>query len=374
MTNNQQKKKWPRVIISGGGTGGHIFPAVAIAKGIQEKYPDAEILFVGAKGRMEMEKVPAAGFKIEGLWISGLQRGSILKNLLFPFKVISSVFKALRIIRKFKPDVAVGVGGYASGALLYAATMKKIPALIQEQNSFPGITNKMLKNRVQRICVAYDNMDRFFPKDKIILTGNPVRKEITKLEGKKERGLEKFNLDKTRPVVLVVGGSLGARSINHAIDADLQKFADADAQLIWQTGKLYTEQASKRVAEVGKAGIMTFDFLTEMDLAYAAADIVISRAGALAVSELCLVKKPCILVPLPTAAEDHQTKNALSLVNYNAAILVKDVDAKSNLVDEALSLLKDNERCEKLAYNMDKLAFANATETIVNEVISLIKK
>ncbi len=374
MTKIQRNKKWPRVIISGGGTGGHIFPAVAIAKGIQEKYPDAEILFVGAKGRMEMEKVPAAGFKIEGLWISGLQRGSIFKNLLFPFKVISSVFTALRIIGKFKPDVAVGVGGYASGALLYAATMKKIPALIQEQNSFPGITNKMLKNRVQRICVAYDNMDRFFPKDKIILTGNPVRKEITKLEGKKERGLEKFSLDKTRGVVLVVGGSLGARSINHAIDADLQKFADADAQLIWQTGKLYTEQASKRLAEVGKKGIMTFDFISEMDLAYAAADIVISRAGALAVSELCLVKKPCILVPLPTAAEDHQTKNALSLVNYNAAILVKDVDAKSTLVDEALSLLKDKERCEKLAYNMDKLAFANATETIVNEVISLSKK
>ena len=252
--------------------------------------------------------------------------------------------------------------------------MKKIPALIQEQNSFPGITNKMLKNRVQRICVAYDNMDRFFPKDKIILTGNPVRKEITKLEGKKERGLEKFSLDKTRPVVLVVGGSLGARSINHAIDADLQKFADADAQLIWQTGKLYTEQAKNRVAAVGKNGIMTFDFIADMDLAYAAADIVISRAGALAVSELCLVKKPCILVPLPTAAEDHQTKNALSLVNYNAAILVKDSDAKSTLVDEALSLLKDKERCEKLAYNMEKLAFANATETIVNEVISLIKK
>jgi UDP-N-acetylglucosamine--N-acetylmuramyl-(pentapeptide) pyrophosphoryl-undecaprenol N-acetylglucosamine transferase len=374
MTKNQQNKKWPRVIISGGGTGGHIFPAVAIAKGIQEKYPDADILFVGAKGRMEMEKVPAAGFKIEGLWISGLQRGSIFKNLLFPFKVISSVFKALRIIRKFKPDVAVGVGGYASGALLYAATMKKIPALIQEQNSFPGITNKLLKNRVQRICVAYDNMDKFFPKDKIILTGNPVRKEITKLEGKKERGLEKFNLDKTRPVVLVVGGSLGARSINHAIDADLQKFADADVQLIWQTGKLYTEEAKKRVNEVGKKGIMSFDFITDMDLAYAAADIVISRAGALAVSELCLVKKPCILVPLPTAAEDHQTKNALSLVNYNAAILVKDVDSKTTLVDEALSLLKDKERCEKLAYNMDKLAFANATETIVNEVISLIKK
>ena len=374
MTNNQQKKKWPRVIISGGGTGGHIFPAVAIAKGIQEKYPDAEILFVGAKGRMEMDKVPAAGFKIEGLWISGLQRGSFFKNLLFPFKVIFSVFKALRIIRKFKPDVAVGVGGYASGALLYAATMKKIPALIQEQNSFPGITNKVLKDRVQRICVAYDNMDKFFPKDKIILTGNPVRKEITKLEGKKERGLEKFNLDKNHLVVLVVGGSLGARSINHAIDGDLQKFADADVQLIWQTGKLYTEEAKKRVAEVGKNGIMSFDFIADMDLAYAAADIVISRAGALAVSELCLVKKPCILVPLPTAAEDHQTKNALSLVNYNAAILVKDVDAKSTLVDEALSLLKDKERCEKLAYNMDKLAFANATETIVNEVISLIKK
>ncbi len=374
MTKNPQAKKWPRVIISGGGTGGHIFPAVAIAKGIQEKYPDAEILFVGAKGRMEMEKVPAAGFKIEGLWISGLQRGSVFKNLLFPFKVIFSVFKALRIIKKFKPDVAIGVGGYASGALLYAATMKKIPALIQEQNSFPGITNKVLKDRVQKICVAYDNMDQFFPKEKIILTGNPVRKEITRLEGKRDRGLEKFGLNKDRKVVLVVGGSLGARSINHAMDADLQKFADADIQVIWQTGKLYTEQAQKRVQEVGKKGIMTFDFIADMDLAYAAADVVISRAGALAVSELCLVKKPCILVPLPTAAEDHQTKNALSLVNYHAAILVKDSEAKTKLAEEAIALLNDKDRCEKLSRNIDKLAFSNATETIVSEVINLIRK
>ncbi|MFM7021982.1 MAG: undecaprenyldiphospho-muramoylpentapeptide beta-N-acetylglucosaminyltransferase [Flavobacteriales bacterium] len=374
MTNNPAKKKWPRVIISGGGTGGHIFPAVAIARGIQEQYPNAEILFVGAKGRMEMEKVPAAGFPIEGLWISGLQRSFTFKNFLFPLKVITSVWKALRIIRKFKPDVAIGVGGYASGSLLYAASMKGIPCLIQEQNSYPGITNKVLKNRVQKICVAYDKMERFFPADKIILTGNPVRKEITKLEGKRDRGLEKFGLDGSKKIVLVVGGSLGARSVNHAIDANLQLFADNDVQLIWQTGKLYTEQAKKRVAEVGKKGIQSLDFIADMDLAYAVADVVISRAGALAVSELCLVKKPAILVPLPSAAEDHQTKNALSLVNYNAALLIKDSEVKDKLVQTAIALLNDKEQMEKLSRNMDKLAFANATETIVSEVMKLIQK
>ena len=374
MTNKKTNNRWPRVIISGGGTGGHIFPAVAIARGIQEQYPSSDILFVGAQGKMEMEKVPAAGFPIEGLWISGLQRSLTLKNLLFPVKVLSSVWKALRIIRKFKPDVAIGVGGYASGSLLYAASMKGIPCLIQEQNSFPGITNKILKNRVQTICVAYDRMDRFFPSEKIVLTGNPVRKEITKLEGKRERGLEKFNLDSTKKTVLVVGGSLGARSINHSIDANLQLFADNDIQLIWQTGKLYTEQAKKRVAEVGYKGISSLDFIADMDLAYAVADVVISRAGALAVSELCLVKKPAILVPLPSAAEDHQTKNAMSLVSYNAAILVKDNEAKEHLVQDAIALVNDQEKMDKLSRNIEKLAFANATETIVSEVMKLINK
>ncbi len=374
MTNKKTNNRWPRVIISGGGTGGHIFPAVAIARGIQEQYPSSDILFVGAQGKMEMEKVPAAGFPIEGLWISGLQRSLTLKNLLFPVKVLSSVWKALRIIRKFKPDVAIGVGGYASGSLLYAASMKGIPCLIQEQNSFPGITNKILKNRVQTICVAYDRMDRFFPSEKIVLTGNPVRKEITKLEGKRERGLEKFNLDSTKKTVLVVGGSLGARSINQSIDANLQLFADNDIQLIWQTGKLYTEQAKKRVAEVGYKGISSLDFIADMDLAYAVADVVISRAGALAVSELCLVKKPAILVPLPSAAEDHQTKNAMSLVSYNAAILVKDNEAKEHLVQDAIALVNDQEQMDKLSRNIEKLAFANATETIVSEVMKLINK
>jgi UDP-N-acetylglucosamine--N-acetylmuramyl-(pentapeptide) pyrophosphoryl-undecaprenol N-acetylglucosamine transferase len=374
MTNKKTNNRWPRVIISGGGTGGHIFPAVAIARGIQEQYPSADILFVGAQGKMEMEKVPAAGFPIEGLWISGLQRSLTLKNLLFPLKVLASVWKALRIIRKFKPDVAIGVGGYASGSLLYAASMKGIPCLIQEQNSFPGITNKILKDRVQTICVAYDKMERFFPSEKIVLTGNPVRKEITKLEGKRERGLEKFNLDSTKKTVLVVGGSLGARSINHSIDANLQLFADNDIQLIWQTGKLYTEQAKKRVDEVGKKGISSLDFIADMDLAYAVADVVISRAGALAVSELCLVKKPAILVPLPSAAEDHQTKNAMSLVSYNAAILVKDSEAKEHLVQDAIALVNDQEQMDKLSRNIEKLAFANATETIVSEVMKLINK
>jgi len=374
MTNKKTNNRWPRVIISGGGTGGHIFPAVAIARGIQEQYPSADILFVGAQGKMEMEKVPAAGFPIEGLWISGLQRSLTLKNLLFPIKVLSSVWKALRIIRKFKPDVAIGVGGYASGSLLYAASMKGIPCLIQEQNSFPGITNKILKDRVQTICVAYDKMERFFPSEKIVLTGNPVRKEITKLEGKRERGLEKFNLDSTKKTVLVVGGSLGARSINHSIDANLKLFADNDIQLIWQTGKLYTEQAKKRVDEVGKKGISSLDFIADMDLAYAVADVVISRAGALAVSELCLVKKPAILVPLPSAAEDHQTKNAMSLVSYNAAILVKDNEAKEHLVQDAIALVNDQEQMDKLSRNIEKLAFANATETIVSEVMKLINK
>ena len=374
MTNKKTNNRWPRVIISGGGTGGHIFPAVAIARGIQEQYPSADILFVGAQGKMEMEKVPAAGFPIEGLWISGLQRSLTLKNLLFPLKVLASVWKALRIIRKFKPDVAIGVGGYASGSLLYAASMKGIPCLIQEQNSFPGITNKILKDRVQTICVAYDKMERFFPSEKIVLTGNPVRKEITKLEGKRERGLEKFNLDSTKKTVLVVGGSLGARSINHSIDANLQLFSDNDIQLIWQTGKLYTEQAKKRVDEVGKKGISSLDFIADMDLAYAVADVVISRAGALAVSELCLVKKPAILVPLPSAAEDHQTKNAMSLVSYNAAILVKDSEAKEHLVQDAIALVNDQEQMDKLSRNIEKLAFANATETIVSEVMKLINK
>ncbi|MEM9024370.1 MAG: undecaprenyldiphospho-muramoylpentapeptide beta-N-acetylglucosaminyltransferase, partial [Bacteroidota bacterium] len=300
----------PKVIISGGGTGGHIFPAIAIANALKTMNSATDILFVGANGRMEMEKVPAAGYPIEGLWISGLQRSLTLKNLSFPLKLISSIWKSRGILKKFRPDVVVGVGGYASGPLLRAATGARIPTLIQEQNSFPGITNKWLGHKVSRICVAYDGMEKFFPKDKLILTGNPVRKEVVSLEGKRARALEHFGLRDDRPIILVVGGSLGARSINLAIRDGLDRITEQGVQLIWQTGKPFFEEAQLAVRDRDGHGIKAYDFITKMDLAYAAADLVISRAGAIAVSELCLTAKPCILVPYPYAAEDHQTKNA----------------------------------------------------------------
>ena len=338
-----------KVIISGGGTGGHIFPAVAIANEIKKMVPDAEFLFVGAEGRMEMEKVPAAGYKIVGLWISGLQRKLTLANLSFPFKVISSMFKALKIVKEFQPDVVIGTGGYASGPTLRAASGKGIPTLIQEQNSFPGITNKILSKKVNKICVAYEGMERFFPKEKILFTGNPVRQDISGVSNKREEAITFFGLDANKKTILIIGGSLGARVINEAIGAGLEDFNKNNIQIVWQTGKGYIETARSQAANFPIAKV--FDFISRMDLAYALADVVISRAGAGAISELCIVEKPCILVPLPSAAEDHQTKNAMALVNKQAAILVKDIEAGQLLVNSVLQLVNDLPQQKKLSLN-----------------------
>ena len=363
-----------KVILSGGGTGGHIFPAVAIANQIKKQVPDADILFVGAEGRMEMEKVPAAGYKIIGLWISGLQRKLTLSNLSFPFKVISSILKARKILNDFKPDVVIGTGGYASGPMLRAASSKGIPTLIQEQNSYPGITNKILSKKVNTICVAYEGMDKFFPKEKIILTGNPVRQGLQQVSDRREEGLKFFNLDGNKKTILVVGGSLGAKGINEAMGKGLQQLADNNIQLVWQTGKIYIDTAKQQTAPFADKNIKAVDFITRMDLAYAIADCVVSRAGAGAISELCIIQKPCILVPLPTAAEDHQTKNAMSLVNKEAAILVKDSEAAGKLVSEAVKLISDDAKQQALKQNIAKLALPNAAEIITNEVLKLIKK
>ncbi len=363
-----------KVIVSGGGTGGHIFPAIAIANAIKEKYPDTKILFVGALGRMEMEKVPAAGYEIIGLPIMGLQRRLTLQNLKFPFKLLASMRKAKKIVKNFKPDVVVGVGGYASGPLLKAATKLGVPALVQEQNSYPGITNKLLASKVQKLCVAYDDMDRFFPKEKLMLTGNPVRQDIKNLEAKRARGIEHFGLDENKKIVLVVGGSLGARTINHAIDAGIEEIAKNDIQLVWQTGKLYVDEAAKAVANYGEEGIKTMPFISKMDYAYAVADVVVSRAGAMSVSELSIAAKPTIFVPLPSAAEDHQTKNAMALVNHKAALLVKDEEAQEKLIPTLIDLVKDEEEQQRIASNVAKLAFTNSANIIADEVIKLIKR
>ncbi|OFY94533.1 MAG: undecaprenyldiphospho-muramoylpentapeptide beta-N-acetylglucosaminyltransferase [Bacteroidetes bacterium RIFCSPLOWO2_12_FULL_31_6] len=363
-----------KIIISGGGTGGHIFPAIAIANAIKLKYPNSVILFVGALGKMEMEKVPAAGYDIIGLPIMGIQRRLTFQNFKVPFKVIASLLKAKKIIKDFKPDVVVGVGGYASGPLLQVATNKGIPALLQEQNSFPGITNKMLAKKVQKICVAYANMERFFPKEKILLTGNPVRQDIKNLEAKRARGIEHFGLDATKKTVLVVGGSLGARTINQSIDAGLEEIVKNDIQLVWQTGNLYVNEANAAVARVDNQGVKTMPFISKMDYAYAVADVVVSRAGAMSVSELSIAAKPTIFVPLPSAAEDHQTKNAMALVNYNAAILVKDVEAKEQLIPALIKLVKDEQEQKKIATNVSKMAYTDAASIIADEVIKLIKR
>jgi len=361
-----------KIIISGGGTGGHIFPAIAIANAIKEKFLDADILFVGAEGKMEMEKVPAAGYKIIGLPIMGLQRRLTFENLKFPFKLLASMLKANKIIKDFNPDVVVGVGGYASGPLLKAATKRGIPALIQEQNSYPGITNKLLANKVQKICVAYQGMERFFPKDKIIITGNPVRQDIKNLDEKRVLGLEYFGLQPTKKIVLVIGGSLGARTINESIEASLEAFVQNNVQLLWQTGSWYAERAAKAVENFNSLGIKTMPFIIKMDYAYAVADVVISRAGASSISELCLVGKPSVFVPSPNVAEDHQTKNAMALVNQNAAILVKDIEAKENLVQETLSLIKDEAKQALLKENITKMAFKNSASIIADEVVKLV--
>ncbi|HNR49461.1 MAG TPA: undecaprenyldiphospho-muramoylpentapeptide beta-N-acetylglucosaminyltransferase [Bacteroidia bacterium] len=365
----QQRKL--KVIISGGGTGGHIFPALAIANAIRKLNPETEFLFVGAQGKMEMEKVPAAGYKIEGLWISGIKRELTIDNLSFPFKVLSSVSKALRIIREFKPDVAVGVGGYASGPLLYAASLKNIPCLIQEQNSYPGITNKILAKRVQKICVAYDGMEKYFPKEKILLTGNPVRENVLKIEGKRQEAFSFFRLNPDKKTILVVGGSQGARSINRSILAGLNEIRQADVQVVWQTGKLFYDEAQNAVSSAGMENVRVFDFISQMDFAYAAADLIVSRAGASTVSEILLVGKPSVMVPLPTAAEDHQTKNIEAMVRKNAALMVRDADASAQLVATALATLSNEQLLKSLAANAAAQALPNSAEKIAGEVIAL---
>ena len=329
--NRKKQMSLKKLIISGGGTGGHIFPAVAIANKVKEKYPEAEILFVGAEGKMEMEKVPKAGYEIVGLPIRGLQRKLTLKNLSVPFKLLASLSKAKKIIKNFQPDIAVGVGGYASAATLRVASKQKIPTLIQEQNSYPGITNKWLSKRARTICVAYDNLERFFPKEKIVKTGNPVRSEVVQIEGKKEEAFKHFGLDPVKKTVLVIGGSLGARTLNDSFKKDIQQLLEKDVQVIWQCGKFYFESLKLEVEKLSSQNIYLSDFIYKMDLAYAAADLVVSRAGALSVSELCLVGKPTILVPSPNVSEDHQTKNAMALVDNRAAVLVKDIEAREKL-------------------------------------------
>lgn len=362
-----------RVIISGGGTGGHIFPAIAIAGALKKIMPDVNILFVGAIGRMEMEKVPSAGYKIVGLTISGFQRRLTWKNLSFPFKVLAALVDAKKIIRDFKPDVVVGVGGYASGPVIRVASRMKIPAVLQEQNSYPGITNKLLASKAAKICVAYDNMERFFPKEKIFFTGNPVRQDILNLSGKRERGQEFFNMNPAMPVVLAIGGSLGARTINDSILSGLEIFVKNGMQLIWQTGKSYSQKAKEAVVPFHEKGIYASDFIAKMDLAYATADIVVSRAGAISISELCLIKKPAILVPSPNVAEDHQTKNAMALVNHQAAIMVTDSDAAETLIPVIMELLNNRSKREHLESNIAALGKADAADNIAAIVLGLVK-
>jgi UDP-N-acetylglucosamine--N-acetylmuramyl-(pentapeptide) pyrophosphoryl-undecaprenol N-acetylglucosamine transferase len=371
---SQPRKK---IIISGGGTGGHIFPAVAIADALKQRLEDPDILFIGAKGRMEMVKVPKAGYKIEGLWISGIQRKLTLKNLSFPFKLISSILKAKKIMRRFKPDVAIGTGGYASGPMLRVASKKGIPSLIQEQNSFPGITNRILSKTVNKICVAFEGMEKYFPPANMIITGNPVRQDIIDLEGKREKGISFFELQKGLKTILIVGGSQGARSINQGIGKILDKLLELDIQFVWQCGKAFYPTAMELKASLKSEKaekLKVFEFIYDMDLAYAACDIVISRAGAIAISELCIAGKPLILVPLPSAAEDHQTKNALALVEKNAAIIVRDYDIDNQLYSSLTSLITNQEMQNNMSENIKGFARPEATEKIVDEIINLLDK
>lgn len=359
-----------RVIIAGGGTGGHIFPAIAVGHALQRLAPGTQLLFVGAKNKMEMEKVPQEGFEIIGLDIAGFNRGSILKNLSLPFKLLKSRMQARSIIRQFKPGVIVGVGGYASFPVLNAGQSMNIPTLIQEQNSFAGKSNKILGRRANAICVAYEHMEQFFPKDKIIITGNPVRKNISDMKKTVDEGLASFGLKKGVTTVLIVGGSLGAKSINESIDAGLDELMKENVQLIWQTGKPYYEQA-KKCAESYYDKVKVFDFIKEMDCAYTAADIVISRAGALAIAELCIAGKPVIFVPYPHAAEDHQTSNAMALVKRNAAMIIKDSDAKTEMVKKLKTLLNDGSTRRAMSENIKTMAIKDADERIANKVIEI---
>lgn len=362
-----------RVIISGGGTGGHIFPALSIANEIRKRYPDAGILFVGALDRMEMEKVPAAGYKIIGLPVMGFPRKPGIKMITFFKKLFQSSAMAKKIVKNFQPEIAIGVGGFASGPLLRAAAAARIPTLIQEQNSYAGITNKILAKKVNRICVAYEKMHRFFPKNKIVFTGNPVRENLVQNTGNKSEAFQYFGLNDKERVVLVTGGSLGARSLNNAILKNLEIIAKSGIQVIWQTGGVYYNKVIDELKKFKPENLHVHQFISRMDLAYAAADLVISRAGAGTISELCIIGKPAILVPSPNVAEDHQTKNAMALVEKEAAIMLKDNEIDLKLFPVTLRLVKDADRCRIMAANIKLLARPEATKTIVDEVEKLIK-
>ncbi|WP_421920629.1 undecaprenyldiphospho-muramoylpentapeptide beta-N-acetylglucosaminyltransferase [Marinifilum sp.] len=361
-----------KIIVSGGGTGGHIYPAISIANALKQKHSDCEILFVGAVGKMEMEKVPAAGYDIIGLPIRGLQRSFSKENLKFFSRLLKSIWKAKAIVKGFEPDAVVGVGGYASGPLLHVAARLGVPALIQEQNSYAGITNKLLAKKAKKICVAYEGMERFFPKEKIVMTGNPVRKDLLEIESKREEAIKHFDLKSGKKAILIVGGSLGARTINNSVLKSLETISKSGVQIIWQTGKFYIEKVKKELENWDLPDVKVTDFLSRMDLAYATADIVISRAGAGTISELCLVEKACILVPSPNVSEDHQTKNAMALVNKDAAVMVKDIEAEEVLISKALELIKDEEKCAQLAKNCKLLAKPDAADDIAEHILTMI--
>jgi UDP-N-acetylglucosamine--N-acetylmuramyl-(pentapeptide) pyrophosphoryl-undecaprenol N-acetylglucosamine transferase len=366
--NEDNSKGVLRFILSGGGTGGHIYPAIAIANELKERYPDAEFLFVGAKGRMEMEKVPKAGYKIVGLWISGLQRKPTLKNMMFPLKLISSLIRAGNIVDKFKPQVVIGTGGFASGPLLKMATRRNIPCVLQEQNSYAGITNKLLAQKAAKICVAYDGMEQFFPSDKIVKTGNPVRADLIGPSQNGEEAKAFFGLDIKKPTLLILGGSLGARRIDQLIEAKLDFFKGLGLQVIWQCGKLYFEEYKKYTSD----NVKVFDFLDRMDMAYSAADIIISRAGAGSVSELCIAGKPVIFIPSPNVAEDHQTKNAQNLVAKNAAVMVAEKTLDTEFENRFLEVFRSKEKQREMEVNIKKLALPNATKDIVDQIEKLL--
>ncbi|WKN41366.1 undecaprenyldiphospho-muramoylpentapeptide beta-N-acetylglucosaminyltransferase [Tunicatimonas pelagia] len=374
------ERKPYRVIISGGGTGGHIYPAIAIANALRSMHSKTEILFVGADGRMEMQKVPEAGYAIEGLWISGLQRKLTADNLLFPAKVISSSFKANQIINAFKPQAAVGVGGFASGPLVYVASLRRVPSLLQEQNSYAGLTNKMLASQVSKICVAHPGMEKFFPAEKLVFTGNPIRKEIVelaqqKLDERKAEAIEYFGLNPQKKTLLVIGGSLGARTLNESVINNIQALVDANVQVIWQSGKYYYQKMKEQLSAIpDHDSIQLREFLNRMDLAYSVADVVISRAGALSISELALVQKPVIFVPSPNVAEDHQRKNAEALVRAKAALMITDAEAPGSLVEQTLALLADESQQQQLQQNIQQWARPEAAEHIAQEVVKLIEE
>ena len=362
-----------KVLVSGGGTGGHIFPAISIANAIKNKCPNADILFVGAENRMEMEKVPAAGYPIIGLPVSGFDRKHLLKNIKVLFRLFKSIRLADKTVKSFSPDIAVGVGGYASGPTLWAAARRGIPTLIQEQNSYAGVTNKLLASKAKAICVAYENMERFFPKDRIILTGNPVRQELQNDTISREEAMRFFNLDPSKKTILVIGGSLGARTINNSIATGIEKIPQ-DIQLIWQSGKGYDTQAKKVLDEKKPENIKQMPFISRMDMAYKAADLVISRAGASSISELCLLGKPVILIPSPNVAEDHQTKNAQALSTKNAALMIRDCDAQNLLIDTALKTVQDETALKNMSDNISKMAQRDSATRIADIIFELVTK